>query len=168
MEKRINGILSDYQKKFKDDIRTFILEHKDEKDKNTLVSELMEFVYSYKNLNLETKDFNRRKRVKNHVPIYLLCTAKKADGTQCTRRKKEGKSFCGTHEKGRPHGEITNNLENSDLKIEVRTQEINGIVYYIDKKENVYDNHDVHENKKNPKIIAKYTITKEGEYKLIK
>ena len=168
MEKRISGLLQDYQKAFKDDIRNHILEHKDKKEKDKLLSDLMEYIYSYKNLKLESKDFNRRKRVKNHVPLHLLCMAKKADGGQCTRRKKEGNSYCGTHEKGRPHGEMTNQVESTDKQVEVCTQEINGIVYYIDTDGNVYDNHDVMANKTDPKIIAKYKKTKDGEYSLIK
>ena len=35
-----------------------------------------------------------------------------------------------------------------------------GIVYWIDDDNNVYDNQDIFQNKDNPKIIAKYTKTK--------
>ena len=41
-------------------------------------------------------------------------------------------------------------------KIEVWAQDIQGIVYYIDKAYNVYQAEDIIINKLNPKIIAKY------------
>ena len=42
-------------------------------------------------------------------------------------------------------------------KIEVWAQDIQGIIYYIDKSNNVYQAEDIMANKMNPKIIAKYT-----------
>jgi hypothetical protein len=41
-------------------------------------------------------------------------------------------------------------------KIEVWAQDIQGIIYYIDKMMNVYQAEDIVSNKQNPKIIAKY------------
>ena len=41
--------------------------------------------------------------------------------------------------------------------VQVWIQEIHGISYYIDKFNNVYDHHDIVNNRKDPKIIAKYT-----------
>jgi hypothetical protein len=46
-------------------------------------------------------------------------------------------------------------------KIEVWAQDIQGIIYYIDKSLNVYQAEDIITNKINPKIIAKYV--KNGE-----
>ena len=46
-------------------------------------------------------------------------------------------------------------------KVEVSEQDIQGIVYYIDKTNNVYDTADIVMNRVNPKIIAKYI--KNGE-----
>jgi hypothetical protein len=42
------------------------------------------------------------------------------------------------------------------LKLEVFTENIGGILYYIDKYNNVYKNEDIMNNIKNPRIIAKY------------
>ena len=41
-----------------------------------------------------------------------------------------------------------------------------GIIYYIDDNSNVYDTVDIHNNKQNPKIIAKYVINKDGTYSI--
>jgi len=40
-------------------------------------------------------------------------------------------------------------------KVNVYACEIKGIVYYLDDDGNVYDTNDVHNNVKNPRIIAK-------------
>jgi hypothetical protein len=71
--------------------------------------------------------------------------------------------YCGTHIKGTPHGIMENQEENvlNTTKIEVWAEDIKGIVYYIDKLNNVYDTGDIIKNKVNPKIIAKYV--KNGE-----
>jgi hypothetical protein len=65
--------------------------------------------------------------------------------------------------KGTPHGIVDpqNEPKNTTQKIEVYAQDIQGIVYYIDKNNNVYQAEDIISNKINPKIIAKYV--KDGE-----
>jgi hypothetical protein len=65
--------------------------------------------------------------------------------------------------KGTPHGIMDNQQENkfTTQKIEVWAQDIQGIIYYIDKNNNVYQTEDIIVNKINPKIIAKYV--KNGE-----
>ena len=117
----------------------------------------MQYIYDYERLSLNKDDFLKRKRVKNVVPYFDRCCAKRASSEQCTRRKKEGCEYCGTHMKGTPHG-LVENEENKQTtqKIEVWAQEILGIVYYIDKFGNVYQAEDIVNNKTNPKVIAKY------------
>jgi hypothetical protein len=102
--------------------------------------------------------------VKNFVPIYDRCCAKRASDEQCTRRRKEESEFCGTHMKGTPHGimENPNEQKMNTTKVEVWAQDIQGIVYYIDKCNNVYEASDIIKNQVNPKIIAKYL--KVGEH----
>ena len=47
----------------------------------------------------------KRKRVKNVVHLSDRCCAKRANGEQCTRRRKDTTTeYCGTHLKGTPHG----------------------------------------------------------------
>jgi hypothetical protein len=99
--------------------------------------------------------------VKNFVPIFDRCSAKRANNEQCTRRKKGGCEYCGTHVKGTPHGvvDLTSETKVTTQKIEVWAQDVQGIVYYIDKFNNVYQAEDIMLNRMNPKIIAKYTKT---------
>lgn len=154
MEKRINKKIEVYTTAFKEKIleRSSQLGIKDEQ-----LNSLMQYIYDYERLSLNKDDFLKRKRVKNVVPYFDRCCAKRASGEQCTRRKKEGCEYCGTHMKGTPHG-LVENEENKQTtqKIEVWAQEILGIVYYIDKFGNVYQAEDIVNNKTNPKVIAKY------------
>jgi hypothetical protein len=161
MEKRLNKKAETYITSFKDSIR--------EKagqmgmTKNEQVNQLLQYIYDYERLSFNKEDFQKRKRVKNFVPIFDRCCAKRASNEQCTRRKKDGCEYCGTHLKGTPHGIIDtqNEQKNNTQKIEVYAQDIQGIVYYIDKNNNVYQAEDIISNKINPKIIAKYV--KDGE-----
>jgi len=161
MEKRLNKKLDNYITGFKENIkeRAMGLEIANKES----INQLIQYIYDYERLNFVKEDFQKRKRVKNVVPIFDRCCAKRASDAQCTRRKKEGYEFCGTHLKGTPHGTITSEEDNAAnvQKIEVWTQEIQGIIYYIDKLGNVYQAEDIVSNKTNPKIIAKYI--KNGE-----
>jgi len=159
MERRINKKIEAYITAFKEDIKS-----KAEQlglHNNTQLGSIVGFVYDYDRLVLCKEDFMKRKRVKNAVHLSDRCGAKRASCEQCTRRKKEGYEYCGTHLKGTPHGicEPGDNDKPLGQKIEVWVQDIQGIVYYIDKNYNVYQTEDIFTNKINPKIIAKYTKT---------
>jgi hypothetical protein len=156
MEKRLNKKLESWITGFKDNIR--------EKanqigiSKNDQTNQLIQYIYDYDRLTFGKEDFQKRKRVKNVVPFFDRCCAKRASNEQCTRRKKDGIEYCGTHIKGTPHGVIDpqNESKPNTQKIEVWAQDIQGIIYYIDKSFNVYQAEDIIVNKLNPKIIAKY------------
>jgi len=156
MEKRVNRKIELYITTFKDSIRSKLLEI-NITDKSVL-NDLLEYIYDYQRLVLTKDDLIKRKRIKNSIPSNNRCNAKRANGEQCTRRRKEDCEFCGTHAKGAPHGYYNENndeSETSEKKIEVVAQEILGIVYFIDANNNVYRTEDILENKVNPQIIAK-------------
>ena len=161
MERRLNKKVEGYITTFKDSIREKTSEMGLTNNEQT--NQLLQYIYDYDRLSFVKEDFQKRKRVKNFVPIYDRCCAKRATGEQCTRRRKDDSEYCGTHLKGIPHGIINNQNETktSTQKIEVWAQDILGIVYYIDKSNNVYDTADIIKNQLNPKIIAKYI--KNGE-----
>ena len=95
---------------------------------------------------------DKKPRTKNSIDPGTQCKALRADGARCSRKKKDNE-YCGTHIKGRPHGEF-NNIEPEQHKmIQVFSVDINGIVYWIDDKFNVYDTIAIMENKPNPEII---------------
>lgn len=160
MEKRLNTKIEKYLTKFKQDVADKIKEgHTD--------TELLSFIYEYNGFEVETTDFQKRKRSNNAVPICDRCCAKRSNGEQCTRRKQANSEYCGTHVKGTPNGIIEANATSLTLKkLDVWTQEINGILYYIDATGNVYSTEDILENKTNPKIIATYQMSSEGVYNI--
>jgi hypothetical protein len=162
MERRLNKKIEQYLGEFKDSIRARAGEL--QITNNESGNKLLQFVYDYERLVLTKDDFVKRKRVKNVVSHFDRCCAKRATDEQCTRRKKEGEEYCGTHMKGTPHGKIEEDdngegVKKSEIvKEEVWGEEINGIVYYIDKKGNVYKAEDVVMNRKNARRIGGYKM----------
>ena len=156
MEKRLANRINDYIYVFKNELATQIKNIYDF-DNNKELQSIVDFVYNYNKFSLDKDDFMKRKRVKNMVPNFERCCAKRANGDQCTRRKIDNSYYCGTHVKGTPHGIITD-IEpiNPCSYIELTAIDIKGIIYYLDQKGNVYNTEDVISNQKNPRIIAKY------------
>tara|TARA_B100000902_G_scaffold261441_1_gene247742 strand:+ start:496 stop:1020 length:525 start_codon:yes stop_codon:yes gene_type:complete len=167
MERRLTTKVQNYQLDFKNAIKDWVDEQKatissGDTDKT---SDFLKFVFDFTNLTLSKEDFRKRKRTKNQVPQYERCTARRANGEQCTRRKREGSCFCGTHIKGTPHGIIDSAEEETKktVKIEVWVQDIQGINYYIDAENNVYMPDDILSNSTAPRKIGKWTFV-DGEY----
>lgn len=156
MERRLNTKVEQYLTSFKDGIRDKIIALDITQDDN--ISQLIEYIYDYNRLTVNKEDFIKRKRVKNSIPENNRCMAKRANGEQCTRRRKHECEFCGTHSKGTPHGLMTaqQNVGQQNMTIDLIVKEIKGIVYYIDKFNNVYNTEDVMQSKENPRIIARY------------
>lgn len=155
MERRINKQVDDYLLKFKDDIKTQIgLLNINDTDK---MNQLLQYIYDYERLTLDSDSFLKRKRVKNMVMLSDRCCAKRANGEQCTRRRQDDTTpYCGTHIKGAPYGICEDIQKKQDgQQIEVWAQDIQGIIYYIDKAYNVYQVEDIMQSKVNPKVIAK-------------
>jgi hypothetical protein len=163
MERRITNKVETHQIAFKDGIREWLKTnecHVKNIEEQDITSEFLKFVFDHPALTFTKEDFQKRKRVKNVVSYCERCTAKRANGEQCTRRRKEGSLFCGTHAKGTPHGVSEGGaVEASNVnKIEVWVEEINGINYYIDSNKNVYRAEDIVENKSAPAVIAKWEL----------
>ena len=190
MERRVNKRINEYLSGFKQNVKSEIIKVieglKDtpnctcENDNgfcysHTALKGLIQYVCDYEKCELSAADFEKRKRSKNNVPIHEQCVAKKADGSRCTRRKRDGSEFCGTHVKGVPHGQVASNeadtetnandsamtqnqmmVQSSVKKLEVWLEDINGIMHYIDNNYNIYNNEDIIKGVENPKIIHKY------------
>ena len=169
MERRANKKTELYITDFKNNIRDKSIGLGINHDK---INILLQYVYDYERLVFDKDDFVKRKRVKNSVPCLDRCCAKRANDEQCTRRKRDDSEYCGTHLKGTPHGDIENTIINQNngsssssitsnlqhvQKIEIWGQDIQGIIYYLDKNGNVYQAEDIIINKCNPNIIGKYT-----------
>ena len=164
MEKRISKKVEDYLSSFKQDIKKIMIDYNlHESDNGKL---LLQSILDKPNLSFTPEDFIKRQRAKNTVNILERCSAKRANGELCSRKKKKNSIFCGTHCKGTPYGSIDNpntNTETDDTstsitpsqqKINIFTTEIEGIIYYIDDNHNAYSMEDILLNKNNPQIIG--------------
>jgi len=197
MERRIGAKIDSYTIAFKDEaasklrdlnaaVAALSNEKHDAGDKNKdqqnqqmqikidgLFKQVISFVYDYEKLKLTKEDFMKRKRVKNIVPAQHRCHAKRANGEQCTRKKKAGCDYCGTHTKGVPNS-IMDDAENgsssatkvTQQNVNVWVQNIKGIEHFIDSNNNVYKHEDVIENSANPQIIAKCSKNESGQYSI--
>ena len=179
MERRIGTKIESYIIEFKDAISSKIRElGTDSKDSTNpanaalenVCKQLTSFVYEYEKLKLVKEDFMKRKRVKNMVPIQQRCLAKRANGEQCTRKKKEGCDYCGTHTKGVPCSIMDQDQSDTPKpnqeSINIWVQNIKGIEYFIDGSKNVYKHEDVINNSTNPRIIAKYAKNDIGAFSI--
>lgn len=155
MEKRLNKCIEEYVGEFKQKVCERITNNEDP----SVLKDLIEFVYEYPRLVLTKENFEKRKRVKNKICDDIRCCAKRANDERCTRRKKDGSDFCGTHSKGTPNGTI-NEVENKEttVQLDVEAHNIDGIIYYIDKNNNIYKTEDILMEKQDPLRIGKCEI----------
>ena len=170
MERRLTKKCDEHLSEFKDGIKTWFEKNNSEICGECNTSQFLNFIYDFDGLSLTKEDFLKRKRVKSLVPQYERCMANRANGEQCTRRKQQKLDFCGTHQKGTPHGIVTNKETESAqyTKVEVFLKEIKGINYYLDGHSNVYKAEDILSNKINPSIITQYKINSDGIYTIPK
>lgn len=127
---------------------------------------IIDYINRYQPPVITEEDIMKKKRVKNVIPFHDKCIAKRANGEQCSRRKKKGGDFCGTHSKACPHGTISlecMSLENNTgepglvkKQIEVWLEDINGIMYWINGEGAVYHPDDIRNNIENPRVISHY------------
>lgn len=136
-------------------------------------NELIHYINEYTPPTIDESTIMKKKRIKNPIPLHEKCIAKRANGEQCSRRKKTGGSFCGTHNKACPHGTVAlDNIECNDhpngivkKQIEVWLEDINGIMYWINDTGTVYHPDDIKNNIENPRIIAYYEKSElNGQY----
>ncbi len=175
MERKLNTKVQAWCKTFKEsiigEIQKIYINDKNSgnmsDDKNKAINSLIQMIYDYDNLKINTIDLQKRKRVKNVVPLYERCHALRANSEQCTRKKRKGLMFCGTHMKGCPHGTIQTNKEseeNNKVQIQIWAQDIKGIIYYIDENNNVYEPNDIMKAMENPRRIAHWKLDDDGTY----
>ena len=168
MEQKFKQKIGDYSSEFKNKIKDWLTEHKAEvraDDKTT--NDFLEFIFDYPSLIIEKNDFQKRTRTKNNIPNYERCCALRLNGERCTRKKRTGHEYCGTHIKGVPYGCIETKPVVETSKLEIWVEDINGINQWIDTKGNVYSTTDINSSVKNPRIISKW-VKINGEYAIEK
>ena len=161
MEAKLNKKIDCHASSFKNKLLDYCREKQSE-NMTLDLSDLEIFVTETNNFRFTKTDFYKKPRSKTSVVDVDRCLARRANHTQCTRRKKDNMCFCGTHIKGTPYGVISNSnnhgQENfhSSEKISVFNQEINGINYFLDDHGNIYKTEDILKNEPKPEIIGKY------------
>ena len=162
MEKRIQNYVNQHMQRFKDHTRDTIL------NEEISQNEKLENIFNFEMCSIDINNFIKKKRVRNVIPNEDKCVAFRANKERCTRRKKDGYDVCGTHLKGTPHGKVDNVNEMANIKkVDVWTQDIGGIIYYIDVDNNVYDSNDIMKSKNSPTVIGKCKKNVDGTFELI-
>lgn len=141
MESRINKKITFYVNDMKEGIVSQMKIMKDSTlDVESQYDSIISYIINYKTLSLQKEDFNKRKRNKNVVNDCEKCKAKRSNGEQCSRRRRDGFDFCGTHCKGTPYG-VVGDEDNvvTKKKCELIGEDIDGIITYKDKNGTVFE-----------------------------
>ena len=168
MEQRFKEKIGTYSFEFKQNIEKWMKTHNAEisaTDKNT--NDFLEFISDYPPLVISKNDFQKRTRTKNNIPNYERCCALRLNGERCTRKKRTGNEYCGTHIKGVPYGCIDSKPVVESSKVDIWVEDINGINQWIDRSHNVYSTADIIASVKNPRVISRW-IKINGEYAIEK
>ena len=81
---------NEYMSNFKSDIKDWLVQNNVsfDSDENNSKFNNLQFVYDYNNIEFSQLDFQKRKRVKNIVPQFERCQARRANNEQCTEERK--------------------------------------------------------------------------------
>ena len=105
--------------------------------------------------DIDVSKYKKRSRSRSLVKSKNRCNAKRADGEQCSRQRKDGELYCGTHIKGCPHGRYEIKAVKEELKLTIK--EYKGIAYYIDlKRGDVYSAEDIKNKCPAPRVVGEY------------
>ena len=162
MEKRINDKISQSIRSFKTNIAKWFTD-----DGHTIIDEsgcdvtsiFLKTIYDMEQINIPSEDFQKKKRTRVTIPDECRCIAKRASGDQCSRRRKDGNSMCGTHHKGDTQGD---SKTQSTTKLKTRTCSYLGIHYHIDDNNNVYLSEDILNSVEHPRHIGSWSLDDSG------
>lgn len=95
---------------------------------------------------LKNPSYLKKTRKKKNLTTntQCLCMARKQDGNQCTRRRKDNLEFCGKHINNRKYGRIDDHsnivdkLAEDDNYIMTWVEEFNGKEYLVDSNDIIY------------------------------
>ena len=168
MEQRIHDKIDQYITELKEQF----MQQTMHMEKTPDVLRLMQFICDYDRLALHKDDFQKRTRAKHAVYTLDQCCAKRSNGQRCTRRRKTPDDlFCGTHVKGIPYGAFTSHEQHEEEVDAINatkegthifTRDIQGIVYYVDRFNQLYQAEDVLRGYTQPRVIGKCQSTDGG------
>lgn len=133
-----------------------------EKNHNPMKKEYKEVFDWLNSISIDDYNFQiKKKRAKHTIISEERCCAINNNGQQCSRRRQQHTLFCGTHNKKDTINTIKNEYTQPNMKkITIRKVNINGIIYYVDQQNIVYDHQDILKEYKKPKIIGNYNQEK--------
>jgi hypothetical protein len=148
MEKQINDKINISFCMFKKNIQEKMQEYQIHNDK------LIDFIKDYKIIQLNENDFVKKKRNIGKISNEERCIAKISSNTQCSRKKKVGCNYCGTHLKTLNNNNEYEEEKQNEYKPIIKKKEIQGIYYFVDEDDNLYLHEDILQNNASPKIIG--------------
>ena len=160
MESKLRTKIDDYCNNLKQNIFDYI---KLNIENDTLeLDNIKCYIDNIESFNLLKEDLKKRTRKISSITDDKKCKALKKNGTRCSRSRqiKNNSDFCGTHINKQPHGIVDIVDPNpTTIDIQVRKQNIDGIIHFIDDFNNVYDTISLHKNE-NPVRIGTYNFDK--------
>ena len=150
-ESIMNGLNSMFNKKLKEILLN--ISQKYSIDEGQLLD-------SYLDNNINTNETSsvasKKKKIKKTNTIDL-CVARKADGRQCSRKKKNTNEYCGKHSSNLKYGRMDDTEDSNGVKyaendkyIMTWHENIDGVDYLVDSNNIVYSYH-----MENPVILGK-------------
>lgn len=112
-----------------------------------------------------------KRRQVSCVPEADRCRAlcEGASAPRCSRRRRPGEQFCGTHMKGQPHGVVAGSSGTGEVRHAVVIEEVKGIPYYVDAEvpepdapRRAYDPAAVLDGRHNPSVVGLVRASREG------
>lgn len=150
----VDGLMSVYNNKVKEMLKDLSNKYSIKDGTKLISTEELYEKYCINDIVFEetTSVVKKKKRKKNkQLSKDELCMAKKADGCQCTRRRKDTNEYCGKHLGNLKFGRIDDEekYQNSDQYIKTMHEKINGNDYLVDENNIVYSF-----DKQNPTVLG--------------
>ena len=92
MESRLNKKAETYIAEIKTELIKKVSELKNDNTEDK-INDIIIYLNSTRPMEITKEDFMKRKRTKNSVSLSDRCIAKRANGEQCSRRKKSNCTF---------------------------------------------------------------------------
>lgn len=165
MDRKINAKIDDYLTTFKQNLIDELNKNNNAAS-NAANASMIQYILNYEHCKIVVEELHKKKRIINHISPEIRCTAKLANGGQCTRKKNCDSEYCGTHVKGLPYGMHNEDEEKREkeekekeetvVTVDAWLQDINGIACYVDANSNVYRTEDIINNIPNPTVIRQH------------
>lgn len=129
-----NFIIENLKKIFNDKLCVILNEISDDYQLNNdkLVKKYIDDSFD---IDFSAAPIKKRKRKQNKLLAKNeLCMARKADGLQCTRRRRDGTEFCGKHASNLKYGRVDDEELNDSNKDQIKCtlEKIDGNSYLVD------------------------------------